>query len=210
MDALDPRHGTTAGHMAHRTAGEPACAACVAAKSRYEKVRQVYGDRMVPAIGTRRRIHALMALGHSGADIAKRLGVTYQAVHRIEHSTSERIWVRTAANVARVYGELSMTRPTGPHSNRIRAKAAERGYVVPLAWDDIDHDPEPPAHEPADDVDPVVVHRLVRGEWTLPATRAERTEAVRRWVASGRSLRSLRNESGWKPERYLTVGEDAA
>ena len=143
MSPDDPRHGTTAGHYAHRKDGEPACGPCVAAKTRYEKTRHVYGPRMVPATGTRRRIQALKAMGHSGADIAAALGVTYQAVNRLEHSTSAHIFAATQANVARVYEEMCMTLPTGYHRTRIRNAAARAGYAPPLAWDDIDTDPQP-------------------------------------------------------------------
>lgn len=143
MNVEDPRHGTTAGHLAHRRDGEPACPPCVAAKTRYEKIRHVYGDRMVPALGTRRRVQALMAMGHSGADIAAQLGVTYQAVHKIKAGTADKVFASTAANVARAYESMCMTLPTGPHRTRIRNAALRAGYAPPLAWDDIDTDPEP-------------------------------------------------------------------
>lgn len=41
MDALDPRHGTLAGYGAHRSAKEPACEPCRAAKA--EDMRQRRG-----------------------------------------------------------------------------------------------------------------------------------------------------------------------
>lgn len=144
MSPDDPRHGTTAGHYQHRKEGEPACGPCVTAKTRYEKIRTVYGNRMVPAIGTRRRIRALKAMGHSGADIAARLGTTYQAVHKIEHGTSERVWAATAENVRRVFEEMCMTLPTGYHRTRIRNAAAALRYAPPLAWDNIDDPNEQP------------------------------------------------------------------
>lgn len=132
----DPRHGTTAGHYQHRKDGETACLPCIAAKTRYEKIRHVYGDRMVPALGTRRRIRALKAIGHSGADIGARLGVTYQAVHKLEHSTAERILAATAEAVAAVYADMCMESGSGFHANRMRRQAALRGYAPPLAWDE--------------------------------------------------------------------------
>jgi len=144
VNVEDPRHGTTAGHLAHRHAGEPACAACVAAKTRYEKARNLYGPRMVPAVGTRRRIQALKAMGHSGADIAARLGVSYQAVHKLEHGTAAKVFAATADRVAATYEQMSMTLPTGYHRTRIRNKSTARGYVPPLTWDDIDDPDEQP------------------------------------------------------------------
>lgn len=156
MSPLDPRHGTTAGHLAHRIAGQPACPACVAAKTRYEKTRQVYGDRMVPAVGTRRRIHALKALGHSGADIARRMGITYQAVHKLEHGAAPKVFAATALKVAAAYEQMCMTPATGLHRTRIRNQAAALGYAPPLAWDDIDDPDEQPTdwhYTPASRVD---------------------------------------------------------
>lgn len=136
-------HGSTAGYQAHRRDGEKPCPACVAAKSRYEKERLYRGGVMVPAIGTRRRIQALKAMGHSGADIAARLKISYQAVHKLEHGPAEHVRPATAKAVARVYGDMSMTLATGPHRNRIRGQAAAHGYAPPLAWDDIDTDARP-------------------------------------------------------------------
>lgn len=143
MSPDDPRHGTTAGHYQHRKEGETACEPCIKAKTRYEKIRTVYGNRMVPAIGTRRRVRALKAMGHSGADIAARLGVTYQAVHKLEHSEAERVWAATAENVRRVFEEMCMTLPTGYHRKRIRNAAERAGYAPPLAYDNIDTDDAP-------------------------------------------------------------------
>jgi transcriptional regulator with XRE-family HTH domain len=204
MKADDPRHGTTAGHQAHRMDGEDACPPCVAAKSRYEKSRAVYGHRMVPALGTRRRVQALKALGHSGADIAARMGVTYQAVHKIETGTADRIFARTALKVQRAYDEMSMLCPTGYHRTRIRNLAAARGYAPPLAWDSIDTDPAPQIGGKDVEVDPVVVLRILAGD-VVPATNAERTEVVRRWVAVGRAVNDLERLTGWKPERYRSA-----
>jgi transcriptional regulator with XRE-family HTH domain len=144
MSPDDPRHGTTAGHYQHRKEGEEACQPCVAAKTRYEKIRTVYGNRMIPAIGTRRRVRALKAMGHSGAEIGARLGITYQAVNKIEHGSSDQIRVATAKKVRRVYEELCMTIPTGYHRTRIRNASARMGYAPPLAWNNIDDPNEVP------------------------------------------------------------------
>lgn len=136
MTPDDPRHGTVTGHWRHIQDGETACDPCRSAKTRYEKVRSVYGPRKVPAVGTRRRIQALMAMGHSGADIGRAMGVTYQAVHKLETGTSDTMTVATVERVAAVYEQLSMTIPTGYHRRRVHNKAAARGYAPPLAWDD--------------------------------------------------------------------------
>lgn len=209
MSPDDPRHGTTAGHYQHRKDGETACLPCITAKSRYEKARQVYGDRMVPALGTRRRIRALKALGHSGADIGNRLGVTYQAVHKLEHSTAATVFAATDAAVREVYAAMCMTQPTGYHATRIRNKAAQLGYAPPLAWDDIDRDEAPNLGGIDDQPDPVVVDRLLAGDMSLArtATAAERRAVVAAWP---RSLAELERLTGWRAGRYIEREEGAA
>ena len=209
MSPDDPRHGTTAGHQQHRKDGETACDPCVAAKTRYEKVRDLYGDRMVPAIGTRRRIQALKALGHSGADIGARLGITYQAVHKLEHSTASNVFAATAVAVRRVYDEMCMVQPFGYHATRIRNRSARYGYAPPLAWDDIDTDFAPTLGGIDDQVDPVVIDRLLHLQ-RVQSTRAEKLEAMRRWRAMGRSQASLCAAHGWQQGRYVEREEGAA
>lgn len=210
MTPDDPRHGTVAGHIAHRRDGQKACLPCVAAKTRYEKIRNLYGDRMVPAIGTRRRIRALKALGHSGADIGKRLGVTYQAVHKLEHGKAEVVFNATAENVRRVYAEMCMSEPAGYHATRIRNQSARNGYAPPLAWNNIDDPDELPNLGGRDDeIDPVVVDRLLARQ-RVPSTRAEKVEAMRRWVAMGKSQAALCAIHGWKQGRYMEREDGAA
>jgi hypothetical protein len=105
-----------------------------------------------------------------------------------------------------MYQELSMQPGPSVHTAR-RAKAA--GWVTPLAWDNIDNPNEAPSvggHD--DDIDPVVVMRLLNGH-NIPATRAERTETIRRWVADGRPTRELNQLYGWKIERYWKHGAAA-
>jgi DNA-binding CsgD family transcriptional regulator len=134
---------------------------------------------IIPAIGTHRRIQALMAIGYPFADIAKRLGVHHDRIR--QYLIQEAIYTRTAARIARMYDELSMT--PGP-SRRARSIAARRGYLPPLAWDDdtID-DPAAwasPGEDDDDMPDPVVVERLASGaDWkALGANRAERLDAA--------------------------------
>lgn len=209
MSPNDKRHGTVAGHQAHRAAGEPACSSCVAAKTRYEKVRDIYGDRMVPAIGTRRRIQALKALGHSGADIAERLGVTYQAVHKLEHGTADKVFAATAEKVRTAFAEMCMTLPTGYHRTRIRNQSLAAGYAPPLAWDNIDDPSESPSGSLCDEggVDPVAVDRLLSGEWHFPLTRDERFVVLERWAGSDNELE---RRTGWNVARMRREMRGAA
>lgn len=52
MDALDPRHGTTAGHAQHRKAGEKACRPCQDAANAASYAR-TFNDHDVPLTGGR-------------------------------------------------------------------------------------------------------------------------------------------------------------
>lgn len=60
------------------------------------------------------------------------------------------------------------------------------------------------------EIDPVVVERILCGDYRLASNRAERTEVCRRWIALGWSTTELKKATGWKVERYFKVGEDAA
>lgn len=85
----------------------------------------------VPAIGTRRRLQALMAFGWSTAAIGRELGVTQSMVSSI--GQREFISGKSAATVAAVFDRLQMT--PGP-SVKARQMAACKGWVPPFAWDE--------------------------------------------------------------------------
>lgn len=59
------------------------------------------------------------------------------------------------------------------------------------------------------DFDPVVVDRLLTGN-RVPSTRADKVEAMRRWMATGRSQRSLCRVHGWQESRYVERQDGAA
>lgn len=80
-----------------------------------------------------------------------------------------------------------------------RTVAKKNGWLPPLAWDDIDRDPEPPTAEPVY-LDEVVVDRILAGD-RLDATPAERAEVVRRWLNTGRPLADLERLTGWNGAR---------
>jgi DNA-binding CsgD family transcriptional regulator len=96
MTPDDPRHGTNAG----RSAG-CRCPACKAAKVKYEK-RRLAGlcggtATLTDATGTKRRIHALMAIGWPSSEVAARLGVHESRVIGITRAM--RVTHRTHAKV---------------------------------------------------------------------------------------------------------------
>lgn len=203
MTPDDPRHGKLAGRVAGCR-----CPACRAAKVAYEKRRAHEAKqgrpRLINAVGTHRRIRALMFMGWTQAEIARRLGM--KSTKNINDFFAHPDVLRTTAErIAAIYDELSMVQ--GP-SNRIAVLARNRGYAPPLAWDEatID-DPDAKPYRPKKGanpelhmIDPVIVDRALAGE-RVKANTAERAEVVRRWLAAGRSLKSLNEAQGWNAER---------
>jgi hypothetical protein len=122
-------------------------------------------SRRIPAIGTQRRIHALMALGHNSTTIGWHANQMSGA--EIQQIGRRRRWVtpETAARIAAAYETLSGTAGT---STTTRARAKATGYAPPLAWDDdtIDNpDAQPDLGGRGDTVvDEVAVEMAASGE----------------------------------------------
>lgn len=203
----DPRHGTNAGHVA---GCREEC--CNRAKTRYDKLRKYEIAsknirRRVPAVGYRRRLRALQALGWSYTRLAPLLGCNTSTLHaRTEATTVSRA---NHERMVEVYDRLSMTTPIGTHVERDRRRAQAKGWAPPLAWDDDsldDPDAQPyrgrtrGANPELQRVDEVVVERALNGE-RVRANIAERSEVSARWVAAGRSLESLNEAQGWNVYR---------
>ncbi|WP_436702447.1 hypothetical protein [Nocardioides sp. BYT-33-1] len=142
MSPDDPRHGEERGYFAHRKMGERPCDPCTVAHRAAQKrrtLRVLNGSaNWMPAIGTQRRIQALVAIGWRLEDIAAAAG------HKRTHETMSsvlrkqtRVRAQTAAHIAQVYDRLS-GKP-GP-SSRVRVNARKRGWAPPLAWEGIDID----------------------------------------------------------------------
>lgn len=95
----------------------------------------------VPAVGTIRRVQALLALGHTHETITLASGCS-SSCRLTASNPPPRVTRAVADGIAQAFAALCMT--PGP-SARTRARAAASGYVPPLGWDDIDNDPTPPA-----------------------------------------------------------------
>jgi AraC-like DNA-binding protein len=102
----------------------------------YRNGRGWSDGQMVPAIGIRRRIQALHAIGWSAPEIASRLGVTKQAVRDLCRPSGQLALPSTRTAVARVYDELWDQKPTGPRVTVTKQWARRNGWLPPLAWDD--------------------------------------------------------------------------
>lgn len=140
---------------------------------------------LVPGVGTRRRVQALAAIGWPLTVQARRMGATTQQVWEFAH-VDRPVSAVNHRRAEALFESLSAT--PGP-SSRVRRMAAERGWVPPLAWDDID-DPDglPDLEgEPDGEVDEVAVARASRGE-RLALTPEEKAEALRLGVDRGEPL----------------------
>lgn len=137
----------------------------------------------VDARGTHRRIQALAARGWSHNRISGELGLASNNVH---------VWLRqthvsrgTADAVSRLYDQLWDKPPPAatPYQvgavNRTINHARRIGWLPPIAWDDIDTDPEPPAVDDDQDLDEIAVERALTGQ-RVKLNPAERAAAVTR------------------------------
>lgn len=88
--------------------------------------------QLVPVLGTRRRLQALIALGYTQADLSQRLGRTRGNGGLLLNSQTY-VTAAVAQRVENLFNELQLA--TGP-SDRARRYAARRGWVPPLAWDE--------------------------------------------------------------------------
>lgn len=111
----------------------------------------------VDGTGVRRRLRALVAIGWSQSELARRLGMGGPTNFTPLISGGRKVLVSTARAVGELYEQLWATPPKADdHRSRIsasRAKrlAATRGWVPPLAWDDDtidDPDASPDLGEP--------------------------------------------------------------
>ncbi len=225
MEPDDPRHGQERGYFAHRKAAQSPCEDCLRAHRAAEKVRQMRRMRGIPAkqpiIGIRRRIQALARLGWSVERIAIAADVDRHTVSRAKWETyGDFINADVAAKIAGAYERLAMTLPEASTwqqrgiITRTRTCAERHDWPPPLAWDDIETDLAPKGMRaksaPYDDVDPVVVDRILAGAWGMQANLAERSEVCRRWAAQGVSTYEMARRTGWKVERYWRGEQEAS
>lgn len=157
------------------------CAAALADKHRYQKLH-LHGyaqPRRLDATGTKRRLQALLALGHSRMYIGECLGITERSVGW--HLNDKAVTLSFAERMARVYEALSGTPGT---SQRVREHARRQGWVPPLAWDDEEIDD--PAARPkgavvAHGIDELAVQLAVKGQLgDQKLTRREAHVAIQR------------------------------
>ncbi len=92
------------------------------------------GERaLVDATATHRRIRAMMALGHTGPELGQLLG-GWSREHVHEVLKRPRVTRGTQDKFEALYDTVHMLPGA---SQRLRLLGEARGWVVPLAWDDI-------------------------------------------------------------------------
>ena len=207
----DPRHGTTAGYRAHSSTDRQPCDPCREAGTAYS-ARRVHDARngrvrRTDPTGYRRRVEALQAIGWSLKAIGGEVG-------DLPNRISERIrypkWVHRDVDqlMSDAYERMCMSPPAGSYASRVRTIAARKGYAPPLAWDDIDTDPQPHimVDPDADFIDEVKVQRVLDGR-RQDCTRAERSAVIKRWGGSQLELQQI---TGWNVARILRDERKAA
>lgn len=175
----------------------------------------------------RRHLQALVALGWSQSKLAERLGMLPTNLGPVIGTSTAggpnrreglRILSRgTVDQIEALFEELSMTLPPrDSHRDKIaytraRNYAQQRGWVPPLALDDLTDgvDVHDIPHTQAD-VDEVAVQRALSGDRTVRLTKADRAEIARRWIAGGRSAISLQKQLGIKADRYTATEQEEA
>lgn len=186
------REAGKAGRARHKREGTVTCALCrartTAEMAAYRKARIMHGNRMVPAVGTQRRIRALVVMGWSLRRQGARLGISGKALGDV--FTYQQINRDYAARVAGLYRELMVVR--GPDEREARA-AQRAGWPGPLDWDDIDRqeDVVPGYVVERDHQEALEAHRAYRKMVAKRERRARMTEEERR---SARAAQRLRRE----------------
>jgi hypothetical protein len=185
--------------VAERRHGEPAtydwwgcrCPECREAHRLYRKRlrenRQPPG--IVPAVGTVRRIRALVAAGYPQKDLAARMNISPQRVRQLNIDLGGMVHRVTAEKVRCLFAELAAV--PGP-SKYARTVAEKYGWMPPHAWDEIDDPAAEPDLGAADDgwVDEVAVERVLAGEH-IELTDSELIAALQLGTARGESLSRL-------------------
>lgn len=146
------------------------------------------------ATGTRRRLQALVFLGYSLPEIARRAGLSYSSLHQTATGRWTSVRTPAATKVAALYRQLSIVpAPQSRTAEQARNQAMARGWHGPMAWDDIDDPackPEPaeaaaPRHVHANDVAELAAQGLADEEI------ARRLEVSPRTVLRARTAHNI-------------------
>lgn len=167
------------------------------------------GGALVPSVGTRRRIQALVARGWSLSKLAARLNMGTSnfcvmlsrefvsvAKHRAIESLYDELWNRVPPH--------EMWQDKSAYVRALNFAKARR-WLPPLAWDDIDTDLEPPVVEPVDGaIDEVAVELACAGEM-VRLSHAERRVAITKLSREGWSDSKIAERLRLAPRTVLLI-----
>lgn len=141
----------------------------------------------VDAIGSRRRLQALMVVGHSVRLLARECRIAKDRARDIALGQQPTVRADVAERIADAYMRLAFRpAPVNKFTQRTRNLAAARGWHGPLAWDDID-DPN---------CQPETEHRKSRARAsTRPKVYADPAR-VAELTAAGRTAGQIADEIG--------------
>ncbi|MGW7053078.1 hypothetical protein [Streptomyces sp. NPDC054887] len=157
-----------------------------------QPLSQPFTHMQIDALGTRRRLQALMAIGHSLRTLSTAASVAKDRVHDIAMGLQPTVRYDVAERIAATYERLAFRPPArDKFTSRTRNLAASRGWHGPLAWDgDIDD----PATTPE------------AGEAYIPAAKYRRDPLRRGEIEHlyllGESVPSIAKQLGGN-ERYI-------
>lgn len=91
----------------------------------------------IPALGTTRRLQALVAIGYTNAELSELIPYHYHHISNVILGRQAYVNAATARRVAELFTELQlMPRGDDYAAARARDRAAKRGWAPPMAWDD--------------------------------------------------------------------------
>lgn len=147
-------------------------------------------SELVRALGTTRRLRALVAIGWTDAQLAESFCLRRRLVAELLDGVHRQVELPLARYIALRYERVSGTAREGATADAARARAKEAGWASTIAWDDIDIDaPNARARGSvwSKDIDEHAVELAVCG--ALPAgeklRQRDAREAIRRMQALG-------------------------
>ncbi|MEW5810306.1 MAG: hypothetical protein AB1925_12715 [Actinomycetota bacterium] len=155
----------------------------------------------VDATGTQRRLRALAAIGYTQEYIGDRIGTVQRHIANL--MIREKVSGATAHRVAKVFDELHMT--PGP-SEIARRRAALKGWLPPLAWD------EGTIDDPAAQPTVVEQQRVLFIDRYLEMVDLGYTDEqiAGKLGYSIETLERMLYQRGYRPRRVVTPAEQAA
>lgn len=143
-------------------------------------------QRWIPALGTRRRLQALRAIGWSNLHLSKRLNMSELSASQLAMGRRDSVMRATARAIAAMYADLSERQaPMSAGEARNRTFAQRRSWFPPIAWEpELLDDPDAlpcllPPVEPVDRELELHVQHLVAGHPVVPTSEAVK-EIIRR------------------------------